>query len=456
MRKLRELLRLKYEARLPQRAIAQACGAGLGSVTAYLQRATAAGLSWPVPDDLDNSALEARLFQQPALASDRAVPVWADLHQEPKRPGVTLAWLWQECRANHPDGDAYGQFCVRYRTWARAMKPSMRHVHRAGETAVEHLLKSQQDRLPPDEPPARLPLTHENVRGATYYEETPLLIHPTIEKLQALRLPAMAVGVGTGGWRVRQGRSVHSGPLLVLPTIPTFDQPIAVLEEKKRFIAEWVATKGPPSSKRGTPLARCRWMPIRLLRPPAGPKRVRNHCVNALVGCQRTHPHASCRAIRRNSARRTGFGHTPHRAELPRNRRHPTGARLDFSLAGRRERRDPGVNRFLVSRAEDGTPSAARGRRRSAPSPAVPRTSPTPAPAGYLAWRATPGSDCARVSDPRAPSRSLASPGGALRLPARARAPRSRRAVLLRATAGAAPTTCSRPADPSSLDAPAG
>jgi hypothetical protein len=75
MRKLRELLRLKYDARLPQRAIAQACGVGLGTVTAYLQRATAAGLTWPIPEDLDDSALEARLFQQrPGRVTDRALP----------------------------------------------------------------------------------------------------------------------------------------------------------------------------------------------------------------------------------------------------------------------------------------------------------------------------------------------------------------------------------------------
>ena len=37
---------------------------------------------------------------------------------------------------------------------------------------VEHILKHQQDRLPLDEPsPARPVLLHENVRGATYYEE---------------------------------------------------------------------------------------------------------------------------------------------------------------------------------------------------------------------------------------------------------------------------------------------
>ena len=76
MRRLRDLLRLKYEAGLSHRAIAQACAIGLGTVTAYLQRATAAGLSWPLPDDLDDAALEARLFARPGTspAHARVVP----------------------------------------------------------------------------------------------------------------------------------------------------------------------------------------------------------------------------------------------------------------------------------------------------------------------------------------------------------------------------------------------
>jgi transposase len=120
-------------AGLPQRAIAQACGIGLGTVTAYLQRATAAGLVWPLPDEVDDSALEARLFQRPALATDRVVPDWTALHQELKRPGVTLMLLWQEYRAQQPHGYAYSQFCERYRQWARRLQRSMRQVHRAGE-----------------------------------------------------------------------------------------------------------------------------------------------------------------------------------------------------------------------------------------------------------------------------------------------------------------------------------
>src|SRR5260370_28137911 len=135
MRRLRELLRLKYEAGLRHRAVAGACAMGLGTVTTYLQRAAAVGLRWPLPEDLDEAALEARLFARPAVPSarDRVVPEWSQLHQELKKPGVTLSLLWVEYRAQHPSGYAYSQFCERYRRWARALKPSMRQVHRAGE-----------------------------------------------------------------------------------------------------------------------------------------------------------------------------------------------------------------------------------------------------------------------------------------------------------------------------------
>src|ERR1700674_1782585 len=135
MRRLRELLRLKYDAGLSHRAVAQACAMGLGTVTGYLQRARAVGLSWPLPADLDDAALEARLFARPAVPSarERVVPDWSQLHQERKQPGVTLALLWLEYRAVHPSGYGYSQFCERYRCWARALKPSMRRVHPAGE-----------------------------------------------------------------------------------------------------------------------------------------------------------------------------------------------------------------------------------------------------------------------------------------------------------------------------------
>jgi transposase len=57
------------------------------------------------------------------------------LHQELKRPGVTLRRLHLEYLAQHPDGYRYSQFRRHYERWVRTLKPTMRQVHRAGEKA---------------------------------------------------------------------------------------------------------------------------------------------------------------------------------------------------------------------------------------------------------------------------------------------------------------------------------
>jgi hypothetical protein len=87
MRKLREILRLKYERHLRHRAIARACGVGVGTVSEYVGRADRAGLTWPLPEDLDDAALEARLFAPPERArADFVRPDVLRVHQELNRP----------------------------------------------------------------------------------------------------------------------------------------------------------------------------------------------------------------------------------------------------------------------------------------------------------------------------------------------------------------------------------
>ncbi|MGH7393096.1 MAG: IS21 family transposase [Candidatus Rokuibacteriota bacterium] len=137
MRQVREILRLKYEQRLPHRAIARACGVGLGTVSEYVRRARQAGLTWPLPAEWDDAQLEARLFQRVGdiVGVPRPLPDMAWVHQELKRPGVTLQRLHLEYLQQHPDGYRYSQFCRHYHEWARRLAPTMRQVHRAGEKA---------------------------------------------------------------------------------------------------------------------------------------------------------------------------------------------------------------------------------------------------------------------------------------------------------------------------------
>src|ERR1039457_7192233 len=52
MRKVKEVLRLRFELGLGQRQIARSCGMGLGTVHEYLERAVAAGIGWPLPEGL--------------------------------------------------------------------------------------------------------------------------------------------------------------------------------------------------------------------------------------------------------------------------------------------------------------------------------------------------------------------------------------------------------------------
>jgi len=88
------------------------------TVQRYLERLKAAGLSWPLPADLDDVALERRLFSPPPAASpeQRCLPDCAAIHRELKsRKNVTLQLLWEEYRQANPLGYAYSWCCELYR-----------------------------------------------------------------------------------------------------------------------------------------------------------------------------------------------------------------------------------------------------------------------------------------------------------------------------------------------------
>ena len=135
VRKIQEVLRLKWESGLSNRAIARSCSISPTTVSEYIRRANAAGLRWPVPDDLDEDRLYRLLFPQPAPSSERLVPEpdWKYIHSELRRKGVTRRLLWLEYREVHPNGYSYSRFCEIYRDWARKLDPPMRLVHREGE-----------------------------------------------------------------------------------------------------------------------------------------------------------------------------------------------------------------------------------------------------------------------------------------------------------------------------------
>jgi len=135
MRKIAEVLRLKWECGLSNRTVARSCSISHSTVAEYLRRAQEAGLSWPLPAGVGEDTLYELLFPKTSQPGNRVIPCpdWSLVHTELRKKGVTLRLLWMEYREAHPDGYGYSQFCTLYREWAKRLRPSMRLSHKGGE-----------------------------------------------------------------------------------------------------------------------------------------------------------------------------------------------------------------------------------------------------------------------------------------------------------------------------------
>ncbi len=135
MRQLRQMLRLAGGG-TSTRDIALMLGVARSTIQDNLKRANAAGLTWPLPGELTDDALQEKLFHRAGFkpgARRRTEPDWAGLAVEMKRPGVTLLILWEEYRAVHPDGYGYSRFCELFRGFEQRLSPTMRQDHVAGD-----------------------------------------------------------------------------------------------------------------------------------------------------------------------------------------------------------------------------------------------------------------------------------------------------------------------------------
>jgi transposase len=135
MRKIAEILRLKYEVKLSHRQIGQSCGVSASTVSECVTHAKAAGISWPLPEGLNDEELEALLYpkQEGSSCQEIAQPDWSQVHKELRRKGVTLSLLWLEYRRERPEGYGYSQYCSHYQAWSKQLKPMLRQKHRGGE-----------------------------------------------------------------------------------------------------------------------------------------------------------------------------------------------------------------------------------------------------------------------------------------------------------------------------------
>ena len=134
MRNVREILRLRLELGRPAREVARSCHVSPSTVLAYEKRAREAGLTWPLPEKIDDAALS-KLVREPSYppSSERPLPDTPYLLQEMRKKHVTLQLLWLEYRERHPDGYGYTQFCHLYHEARQHLDVTLRQEHRAGE-----------------------------------------------------------------------------------------------------------------------------------------------------------------------------------------------------------------------------------------------------------------------------------------------------------------------------------
>jgi transposase len=133
MEKAREILRQHYELGLSQREIAESVKVALGTVSGVLAKARAAGISYP--PGLNNKELGSILYppKEGDGKSNHAEPDMEHIHREMQKDGVTLTLLWEEYKAEHPDGLMFTQFCERYRAFRKHNDVYMHKIYKAGE-----------------------------------------------------------------------------------------------------------------------------------------------------------------------------------------------------------------------------------------------------------------------------------------------------------------------------------
>lgn len=136
MRQVREILRLKLVGGLATREVGRRVGVAASTVRATVKRFQACGLSWPLPEELTDAVLEARLFAEVGTKRGhrrQIEPDWASIHRELKRKHVTLSVLWDEYIERNPEGYRYSRFCELYRSWEGRVSVTMRQTHVGGD-----------------------------------------------------------------------------------------------------------------------------------------------------------------------------------------------------------------------------------------------------------------------------------------------------------------------------------
>ena len=133
MRKIKEILRLKFEKELSNKQIAKSTNVAKSTVHLCLSKAKNANISWPLSEEVSEKQLELLLYPKDKKQLGSSFPDFVYIFKELKRKGVTLMQLWKEYNLVHPDGYKYSQYCSLYKKWRACSDLWMPQEYVAGE-----------------------------------------------------------------------------------------------------------------------------------------------------------------------------------------------------------------------------------------------------------------------------------------------------------------------------------
>ena len=154
MVKYREILRL-IAMGVSQESVAFSCGCAQSTVSDVIRAARARGLSWPLPEEMDDAAIRSVIYpKRSRKATDKAAIDFEHVARELGRRGMTLSLLWNEyCDSAVSRGEEpymYSAFCREYRKWAQAHDVRMRIDHRPAETIQVDWVGDTAEAVDPD------------------------------------------------------------------------------------------------------------------------------------------------------------------------------------------------------------------------------------------------------------------------------------------------------------------
>ena len=153
MVKYREILRLRAMG-VSQLNTAHSCGCAPSTVQEVEKHAREAGLAWPLPEEMDDAAIRARLYPKKERGAAKFPIDHEKVDAEPMRRGVTLALCWNEyCEdavASGGEPYQYSAFCQQHRKWAEANAFTMRVGCKCGEKTEVDWAGDPMERYDPD------------------------------------------------------------------------------------------------------------------------------------------------------------------------------------------------------------------------------------------------------------------------------------------------------------------